>query len=807
VKEIYWLDRIKASERHLVGDRAMVLSQLGQQGYPIVPGFAIGSLVLKQFFQLLHNSDSLLTDFPTSLHFDVDNHKALQLVASQSRQIIIDTSLPSQWLADIHTEATKLNSPALILHPSIAFSKREDFGYASLLRSHVCCSSAQSLSVALKQVWAELFTSRSLFYIRKAGLDFEQIELAVLVQPLTDAIASGTATIANGLLEIRSTWGLEDSLILGEVLPDFYQIQLATKEIITQQIGIKTRAYRLQADSEASERICLETHLLSESEQETYSLDQNYLSEAIEVFSQLEGQLKEPATLGWTLIKSDFNAPQAEFYITQYFGGLGGEVVASPHKSPSPHGTGGKPLPARDRAKIDRESNTSKLQINYPSGQSTMENAYLLLNGIAASPGVAIAPVTILNSSHLDVRQIPAGTIIVAKKIEPAWLPLLKKAAGLIVEGGGITSHGAILARETNIPAIVAAKNATKIISPNELVSVNGHTGAVYRIEGSQKSEVRSQKSEVRGKNTNYLLSTYPIATQLMVNISQPSSIAEAAAMPVDGIGLLRSELMLLDLLSSKPLDLWSKESQRSQLLEYWTNLIAKFAAAFAPRPVFYRSLDLYAADLTDVTGETSVNSLLGGRGTYNYAIDPSLFDLELEALLRVQQQGYGNLKLILPFVRSVEEFSFCRDRIENLGLHRNPSFQIWMMAEVPSVIFLLSEYVKAGVQGIAIGTNDLTQLLLGIDREVTYGNARYNPTHPAMIAALQQLIQTAKDEGIPCSICGQATVEYPELIDRLIEWGITAISTELEAIESVYRGIARAEQRLLLELARARQK
>ncbi|MGL5873760.1 MAG: putative PEP-binding protein [Xenococcaceae cyanobacterium] len=788
MKEIYWLDRITNSQRHLVGDRAVRLSNLGQKGYPILPGVAIGASVLREFMGLLRDSNSWLTDYPTSLHVDVDDYKALQIVARQSRQAIVDTCFPSEWLADLYTELIKLNCSASILHPSVAIAHADSEDYASLLRSQVCWLNTESLATAIKQVWAELFSAKSLFYIRKARLDLEQIQLAVLVQPLDDAIASGTAKIDREILEINSTWGLEDSLILGQVQPDFYQIQLATKEVSARQLGIKTKAYRLQAHSLDGD--CLETYIPNEREQQSYSLDENYLSQSIEILTKNPEKLDDSTSLAWSFLKSNLKNSEAKFYITQSFS----------EKNNYSHSN-------RDRLKQKiPEKVTRSNQKAYPSNKFLMpEDTHPLLNGLGASPGVAIAPAIILASSDWDVQHIPAGQILVMKNFDLGWLPLIKKAAGLIVEGGGLNSHAAILARETNIPAVVAAKNATMAIAPEELILVNGHTGAVYRIEGSTDVEVHRSRNDRASDNHPLPITHYPIATKLMVNISQPSSIGKAATLPVDGLGLLRSELMMLDFISSQPLEEWLSESRKPQLLENWTNSIADNAAAFAPRPIFYRSLDLYAVTWRDCAIGSSINSLLGWRGTYNYSLDSSLFELELEALLTVQKQGYDNLKLILPFVRSVDEFSYCRRLIDKVGLSQNPSFQVWIMAEIPSVIFLLSEYVKAGVQGIAIGTNDLTQLLLGVDREITYPNASFNPMHPAMLAALKQLIQTAKLEGIPCSICGQATVEHPELIDRLIEWGITTISTELEAIESTYRAIARAEQRLLLELARSK--
>jgi len=182
---------------------------------------------------------------------------------------------------------------------------------------------------------------------------------------------------------------------------------------------------------------------------------------------------------------------------------------------------------------------------------------------------------------------------------------------------------------------------------------------------------------------------------------------------------------------------------------------------------------------------------------------NPAVFELELQALAIVQASGYRNINLLLPFVRSVEEFIFCRQKVEQFGLTQISQFQLWIMAEVPSILFLLPEYIKVGVAGISIGTNDLTQLLLGIDREQGKLGRIFDESHPAIMGAISQLIKMSQAGGIPCSICGQAPVLYPEMIDKLIEWGISSISVEPEAVERTYQAISRAEQRLILAAAR----
>jgi pyruvate,water dikinase len=308
---------------------------------------------------------------------------------------------------------------------------------------------------------------------------------------------------------------------------------------------------------------------------------------------------------------------------------------------------------------------------------------------------------------------------------------------------------------------------------------LDGNLGGVYR----QNIELESQ-----GKVDRPLIWHETIATQLMVNLSNPQQIDRLASLPIDGVGLLRSDILLNELLASQSRHIWQEALPKLHFIATAKDLLRQFAAAFAPRPIFYRSLDWQEANSTRFSN----------RGTYSYLADPTLFDLELSVLAELTADGYGNINLILPFVRSVAEFEFCLGRVTKFGLTANPAFQLWIMAEVPSVIFLLPEYIRAGVQGIAIGTNDLSQLLLGIDREST--DFRLTTNDSALELAIAQLIETAKAHNIPRSICGQAPVQNPKLIDKLIEWGITTISVEPDSIINTQRAIARAEKRLLLK-------
>jgi pyruvate,water dikinase len=780
VDKLYWLDQIKLQDRAKVGDKAFHLGRIMQRGYPVKPGFVVRAEVLRQFLETLNSSEALVADLPySSLHLDVNNWRQLQQVARHLHQEIIAATVPSKWVNKILEAAKEWKTAYLIFRPSLAIptATHEVGNISGLLESQICRCEYEAIALALKYTWSQLFRAKSLLYWQRLGIDLRQINLAVLVQGIENALASGSLNSNSRGWDIEATWGLGISLQHGEVQPDVHYIQRETGIVKEQQLGNKMLAYRLDdtpPDSWALDNTCLVAHLVESSQQKQYALQEEYLQQLIQLANLLENDLCTNYTVEWTISEE---LPTPKLYL---------------------------------------------IKVSVP--QFAVSNTHFL-KGIGAGTGRVTATTYVVNSL-LSSEQLPKGVILVAQVIAPDWLPLLQQVVGIITEKGGLTSHAAILARELGIPAVVSAKDATALIQTGDRLLLDGDRGEVYRVrkDDAESQEVpliiqatpkhKPQQSQLGNLKTEPLVSNSPIflsahlpmiATQLLVNLSQPSLIEQVQNLPLDGVGLLRSELMVLTILEGQHPSSWLSSGRKAQLLKLWSEQIMQFVRAFAPRPVYYRSLDWRSHELTSFSHNvpSSPHSMLGERGTFAYLQNSAVFELELQAIAAIQQADYNNIHLILPFVRTVEEFSFCRQKVELAGLTQKPQFQLWIMAEVPSVLFLLPEYVKAGVQGISIGTNDLTQLLLGVDRELGQLASSFDERHPAVMRAVAQLISMAKSAGIPCSICGQAPALYPEIIEKLVEWGITSISVEPEAVSRTYQAIARAEQRIILEAAR----
>lgn len=802
----YWLHQIQDSDRDIVGDHAFYLSTLIHQDHPVIPGVVIPDQQFWDFLETIHWREPFFVDLSaSSLYLDVSDPQNLQRIAQGIRHHILTSSLPSEWLSRFSDILQQWSAPALMFQGYLSGS---DLKTEGIIDPVLTWGNPTAMAEGLKQAIAEFFRARSLFYWDHWGLALQQLQPTILVQPLYSAIASGLIQVHQDHWQIQATQGLNLSIDWGETEPDCYQVHPYTHQVQSQKQGHKTVVYHLQSrehSSDAEKVVSTQTvplaahfsssplqgEILPEHQQTEWVLDSSQLETLIQLTQNAirltardaNPQLDQPWQLRWVFGSTSPDSTE-QFYWCSV-----DRLDATSSQS----------APILDNTISDQSSHptTPKHQI---------------LSGLGVSARQAVATAVVIHSTSPSMDKFQAGSILVIPKITAEYFPLLKQAVGVVAEQGGMMGHGAILARELGIPAILGVHQATQQIQTGEFLFIDGDQGEVHLLGMDTSVDISSATPNASPLDLSRATSL-TIATNLMVNISQPSSIDRLQNLPIDGIGLLRSELLALDVLPPEPesgswdFQQWLQPQLRSEFIQRMAESLRSFAAALAPKPIFYRALDLreFYREARPFWGETQWEYLILRQRLHSpdSGIDPesfTLFDLELAVLSQLHQWGYHNINLILPLVRSVEEFSVYRYWVKQAGLTENHRFKLWIMAEVPSVLFLLPEYIKAGVEGIAIGTNDLTQFMLGMDRNNNETLTHLNASHPAVTAAIKKLIQMAKTEGIPCSICGDAPVLYPHLIKDFVQWGITSLSVHIDAIDSTYHAIAQAEQLLLIE-------
>jgi len=412
-----------------------------------------------------------------------------------------------------------------------------------------------------------------------------------------------------------------------------------------------------------------------------------------------------------------------------------------------------------------------------------------ILVGTSASPGIGTGCVKILKSAK-EIGKIEKDDVLVTSMTSPDFVPAMKKASAVVTDEGGSTSHAAIVSRELGIPCIVGTKFATTKLKDGMVVTVNGTSGEVYL----------GSKIKVLKKELVYAETRTRLATKVYVNLAEPERAKEVAKLNVDGVGLLRAEFMIAEI-GIHPKEA-IKEKKQHLFTEKLANNLTTFCKAFYPRPVVYRATDFKTNEYRALAGGKNwepeeSNPMLGFRGAFRYIAWPEVFTLELNAIKKVRED-YPNLWLMIPFVRSPEELAKIRRIVAAEGLFAKLSFKFWMMVELPVNVILLEDFLKVGVDGVSIGSNDLTMLLLGTDRDNSEVAKAFTERSPAVYWALRRIIKICHKHQVTASICGQAPSQYDDFVEELIKDGITSVSVNPDSVNRVRQIISEAEHKLL---------
>jgi pyruvate, water dikinase len=757
--DVRWFRELSVQDTDVAGGKGANLGELARMGMPVPPGFVVTATAFSRFLEA-SGLRPVILDRLAGLNVDVGS--ALRTAAEDLQQRVRQAPIPDalhETLVAAYRELarpTGQSDPFVAVRSSATVEDMPGTSFAGMNETFLNVRGEEALLEALRSCWASLYGARVIFYRRKQQVPEERMAIAVIVQQMVASEAAGvmfTVNPANGdrrTLVIEGAFGLGDTVVSGQVSPDHWEVNKDTLAVTRERINPKhVRSYR-----DAQGRTQCQPLDPAQGQQPSLTPD----------------QVRQIADLG-RRIEAHYGAPQdIEWAVA------GGEV----------HIVQSRPVTA-----LGEE----------PAVGKPPEPAEVVVRGLAASPGIRSGPARVL-PSLAESEKLQPGDVLVARMTEPDWTPLMKKAVAIVTDEGGMTAHAAIVSRELGIPCIVGTQDATRRITDGTLVTVDADQGIVFR---GQREIARPAAASVR--EPAVVAAVAPItATRLYVNLGQPELAEKVARQDVDGVGLLRIEFMVLAITGNTHPRKLLQEGRGDEFRDRLAENLAQFARAFAPRPVVARTTDFRTNEYRNMEGGAAfepeeANPMIGYRGAYRYVQEPDLFRLELEAFRQVrEEQGLKNLILMLPFVRTLSELRECRRRMDEVGLTRDPNFPFWVMAEVPSIIYRLPEYVMEGVTGVSIGSNDLTQLMLGVDRDSQTLAPLFDERDPAVLGAIRDIITTCRRLNITCSICGQAPSVYPELTERLVAWGIDSISVNPDVIDRTRRIIAAAEQRVLMD-------
>jgi len=802
---VLWLDEIKKDDHELVGGKAAGLGELIRAGIPVPPGFVVTSEAYRTFVKetgLERRIREIIEKVVVSGKPE-EYERASELIRSEFFKTEMPYKIRKEIISAYRELAQRIGveDPRVAVRSSATVEDLPEASFAGQQETYLNVKGAEEVVEHVKKAWASLWTARALSYRDSLNVPHEQALMAVVVQKMVNSRSSGVmftlhpVTGEEDKIFIDAIWGLGEYIVGGRVTPDSFIVDKNTLEIISKKISWKDKA--LFYDSRLGKNVEI---VIPSSEEELEELRKKHpeIAEAIERFGirpdapalrdeevvelarlakRVEEHFGMHMDIEWAI---DMDLPPSEaLFLVQ----ARPETVWSKRK--------------KDEAVEEEEE------------EGTGE---VLVRGIGASPGIAVGRVKVALSVEEAAAKMEKGDVLVTEMTDPDWVPYMKIASAIVTDKGGLTAHAAIVARELGIPAVVGTGNATQVLKDGMVVTVDGTRGVVYK--GRVVEEAREEeKPETAGIPAELLMEIYPVtATKIYMNLGHPEEIRKYKNLPIDGIGLMRIEFIISSAIGYHPLYL-IEQGRSVYFIDKLAEGIAEVAAAIYPRPVIVRFSDFKSNEYRRLKGGEKYedvderNPMLGWRGVSRY-ISPKYepaFRLELRAIRKVREEwNLKNVWVMFPFVRTTWELEKALKLMEEEGLERSRDFKVYIMVEVPSTVLLADEFAKM-IDGFSIGSNDLTQLVLGVDRDsgLLARMGYFDERDPAVLKAIKMIIDAAHKNGIAASICGQAPSVYPELVEFLVREGIDSISVNPDAVVRVRRQVASIERKIMLEKLR----
>ncbi|MDR3282621.1 MAG: phosphoenolpyruvate synthase [Candidatus Methanoplasma sp.] len=762
-KKIVDVNELRVDDISFVGGKGANLGELTSAGFPVPGAFVITTVAYDYFL----SKSKILKDVDKELKkIDRTSDKSLTDASARIRKLFETHEIPDDLKKEITSNynllVPKSKKGFVAVRSSATAEDLPDASFAGQQETYLNVSGEKDLFDKIRKCWSSLFTARAISYREKQGFAHEDVKLAVVVQKMVDSEVSGimfTVDPHSGAknIIIEAGYGLGEAIVGGEVTPDTYVVDKVKMDISKKRISTQKWKYVRGPDGG-----CLKEDVLEglESQQK---IDDVRIREIAEIGRQVEIHYQRPMDMEWCI------------------------------EDDKPYLVQARPITAVGNASS-----------NGGSQGPDVASENIVLTGLGASPGFATGTVCIYDGAmSLDV--IKDGDVLVTKMTMPDMVPAMSRSVAIVTDEGGMTCHAAIISRELGTPCIVGTGKATDVLKNGEVVTVDGTTGTVYRGEIKKKNNTEDKALSVTAE---YLPVT---GTKVMVNMSMPTKAEEVAELPCDGVGLMRSEFLFTNYIGEHPCAAID-EGRSEELVTKLADGIAKVARAFYPRPVTLRTSDFKTNEYRDMRGGSAFepnedNPMIGWRGCSRYVSESyrEAFICELRAIKKVRDEfGLKNVNIMLPFVRTIDEVEKITKMMAEVGLKRGLDLKLYLMAEVPVNIFMAEEFCKH-CDAFSIGSNDLTQLTMGCDRDsdILGRMGYFDERNPGVKAAISQLIRVAHKNGKTVGICGQGPSVYPEFAEFLVEEGIDSISLNPDTFVKTKFSIASAEQRILLKSLR----
>ncbi|MBP2653594.1 MAG: phosphoenolpyruvate synthase [Firmicutes bacterium] len=778
-KFLLWFDEINKSDVQIVGGKSASLGEMtSNTKVPVPYGFATTAYAYRYFIQE-SDLESKIAFWLNQLDDDVEDSRKLREISEKIRTEIMQAAMPEDLykaIADAYkTLAAKVGetAPYVAVRSSATAEDLPDASFAGQQDTYLNVQGADTIVSKVKECYASTFTDRAVYYRVKQNFDHMEVALSAVVQMMVFSRAAGvlfTVDITNGNDEnilIEGAWGLGEYVVQGTVTPDNFTVRKSDLAILTRNIHEKPVMLVRKSSGD-----CEEQQVPANMVKAPVLTDQQ-VAELVRYAISIEQHYGSYMDIEWGIDERD-----GKVWILQ-----------------------ARPETVWSRRNKDKSKQAS-------STENTLNlDRKAITKGLPASPGKGVGVAHVINDPS-QIDKFKEGEILITEMTAPDWVPVMKKAKAIITNSGGMTCHAAIVSRELGIPCIVGTKScstaATDVIKDGMEVSFDATTGIVY--EGTVGDLVKPASNDVSAARTE-LVELFPVTgTKIYMNLGDPDLAEKYSSLPSDGIGLMREEFIWTTFIHEHPLYL-IETGQHEKVVNSLAAGICKVCQAMAPRPVVLRFSDFKSAEYRDLKGGDKYepcepSALLGWRGASRYC-DPKYieaFKLELKAVRKVREEyGLKNLYVMIPFCRTVAEAEEVTNLMAVEGLRRGPDFKVWLMAEIPSNI-LLADKFNQYVDGYSIGSNDLTMLLLGCDRDNDTVAHLFDERNLAVKRAIRHLIKVAHRDGKTVSICGQAPSVYPDFAEFLVKSGIDSMSVNPDAVKATKKLVAQVEQKIMLD-------
>ena len=746
----------------IAGGKGANLGELTNAGIPVPPGFVITAGTYQKFITETGIVDEI-NNMLASL--DINNTPELQKVSEDIKNLIVTTDIPDDIQTAIIESYNKLcmdveiDDVVVAIRSSATAEDLPDASFAGQQDTYLNISGIEDVLTNVRMCWASLFEARAIFYRAENDFDHSKVLIAVVVQQMVNSEKAGvmfTVDPSTGEEEmlIEGAWGLGEGVVSGTVTPDTCRYDKANDEVKSYRINTKKTMFTKNPETGATEQVEVPDDM-----KDKRVLTDSDLEQLTQLGRRIQKHYGAPMDTEWG-IEND------KVYMLQ-----------------------ARPITTLDN--IDEAKNSESLDDE--------DERVILTRGLGASPGLVSGTVKIIRELD-ELDKILDGDILVTTMTTPDMVPAMKRANGIVTDEGGVTCHAAIISRELGIPCVAGTGEATTVLQENSKVTIDGKKGLVF------EGDFGGDKDDAESEGTQVVAGAAPIVTvtDVKVNVSMAEAAKKAYATGADGVGLLRTEHMMLatGIVPYKFID----EGREDELVQVLVDNILKVVDVFYPKTVWYRTLDAPTDEFKTLEGGENepdeANPMLGWRGIKRELDQPDILKAEFKAIKKLHEQGYTNIGVMLPLLHKPSELREAKEIARSVGLIPHVDVDFGMMVETPASVIIIEDFLAEGLDFVSFGTNDLTQYTLALDRNNELVAKHYTEAHPAVMKLIMRVIKKCNEAGVTTSICGQAGSK-PEIVEKLVEAGISSISANTDAVPTIRKLVAKVEKKIMLDAAR----